>query len=388
MRVILDATFISSERQSSYTYLEGLIPRLREFPEIQVEVLESPMMKMPASLTGNSKVHAPRLPRSPAFLKGPVRKILSRGKWAIEKALLNRSLHRGEKSIFHTYYFSPLPDEKMWLVANALDTIPEKFGKEFGLEELDRTQRPRKQACFQRADRIIAISEATKRDVIEVYGIPADKIDVSYLSIDENFFVSAESPFAFAAPYLLQVGGRQHHKNFSRLLEAFASSHLKKDYILVSAGEPWTSEERELIQRWGLSEDVHSVAHPTREELKALCHGAAMMVYPSLYEGFGMPLLEAMAAGIPVATSSHSGSIPEIAADAAVYFDARDPADIARAMERLTDPSVANEYVQKGFINLKRFSWERMARETYQTYIKVTEASLVNATGSFGFASG
>jgi glycosyltransferase involved in cell wall biosynthesis len=99
-----------------------------------------------------------------------------------------------------------------------------------------------------------------------------------------------------------------------------------------------------------------------------------MLVYPSLYEGFGFPLVEAMACGTPVATSSHAGSIPEVAGEAALYFDPRDPADMAKKMEELLNPTRAQKYIEKGFQNIKRFSWDETAKKTLACYRKVFSA--------------
>ncbi len=99
-----------------------------------------------------------------------------------------------------------------------------------------------------------------------------------------------------------------------------------------------------------------------------------MLVYPSLYEGFGFPLVEAMACGTPVATSLGAGSIPEVAGNAAHYFDPRNPSDIAQKITELLDPALAKEYQQRGFENIQRFSWDKTAEKTLETYRKVFSA--------------
>jgi glycosyltransferase involved in cell wall biosynthesis len=141
--------------------------------------------------------------------------------------------------------------------------------------------------------------------------------------------------------------------------------------LLVCVGEPWSSEESELIHKWSLKDSVSLVETPKSEKLRELYQHAEMLVYPSLYEGFGFPLVEAMACGTPVATSKNGGSIPEIAGDAALYFDPRDPSDIAKKISELTKKELAGSLRQKGFENVKRFSWDLAAEQTVACYRRV-----------------
>ena len=162
-----------------------------------------------------------------------------------------------------------------------------------------------------------------------------------------------------------------HHRNFIRLLEAFAIGSFQKTFMLVCAGESWSSEETDLIQKWNLKNSVVLVETPTTQKLRELYQQAEMLVYPSLYEGFGFPLVEAMACGTPVATSKNGGSIPEVAGDAALYFDPRDPSDMAKTLLELTNKELAGSLRQKGFENVKRFSWDLAAEQTVACYRRV-----------------
>ena len=165
-----------------------------------------------------------------------------------------------------------------------------------------------------------------------------------------------------------------HHRNFARLAEAFSIGKFKNDLFLVCAGEPWLEEEISLFKKLGIESRVKLFTNPSNEQLRDLYQHASALVYPSLYEGFGFPLVEAMASGTPVATSKNAGSIPEVAADAAHYFDPRDPSDIAKKIEELLNPILSKSYVEKGFENIKRFSWDETAKKTIACYHKVFSA--------------
>jgi glycosyltransferase involved in cell wall biosynthesis len=237
---------------------------------------------------------------------------------------------------------------------------------------------------------IIADSEATKLDLMQVLDIAAAKIRVIYLGVDERFqpvrdaerIAATKQGYGIAGPYILYVGTLQPRKNLVRLLEAFGRvvsavdtgyegmNPYGKDAVaplsLVLAGRKgWgydaifgAAREMELGERVIFTDYVKA------EDLPALYSGAELFVLPSLYEGFGLPVLEAMACGAPVVASNVS-SLPEIVGDAGLLAAPTDVADIARAMVRvLMDPARAAEMRQRGFVQARRFTWEACARET------------------------
>ncbi len=224
---------------------------------------------------------------------------------------------------------------------------------------------------------VLADSAATKADLVRAYGITADKVHVVPLGRDERL-ARVEDPAALAAVrgryglgqrYLLYVGTLQPRKNLARLIEAFARLAARPgrgDVELVLAGKQgWLYDALSAqVSGLGLAGRVRFPGYLPDEDLPALLSGALAFVYPSLYEGFGIPVLEAGACGVPVITSNTS-SLPEVAGDAAILVDPHDVDAIADAMDRvLTDDALRAELVRRGHENVKRFSWEKCARET------------------------
>lgn len=252
----------------------------------------------------------------------------------------------------------------------AKETIPEKLGLK--LDGLG----------LRKAQHIIAVSKCTKTDLIQRLDIPARKVTVIYNGVDRNVF----HPVAgrrYEFPYLLYVGTERPRKNLGTLFAAF--SILKRDSIIPDlklvkvGGAGRTSEFRQAtfheIRRLGLEDEVVFVDYTSDKDLAAYYSSAVALVMPSLYEGFGLPMIEAMACGCPV-IASNSSSLPEVADDAALFFAPRDSQKLARLVNRLvTEPALRNELSGRGFERVTRFSWEMMARATLHVYQQV-EAEL------------
>jgi len=226
------------------------------------------------------------------------------------------------------------------------------------------------------AAHIIADSQATKRDLVERYGVEPSKISVIYPGYDEEAFQplrereaieAVKTRYGIAGDYILFVGTIQPRKNLVRLMEAF--SLLKRqaaDLQLVIAGKKgWLYEAIfRRVEELGLEGQVVFTGYVADEDLPALFSGARLFVFPSLYEGFGLPVLEAMACGVPVVCSNAS-SLPEVADDAALLFDPLDVVGMAAAMERvLGDERLRAKLVERGLKRARGFSWEKCARQT------------------------
>jgi len=306
--------------------------------------------------------------------QGRFRKFLSNIKWTFEHSRQKRALFSSEDTLFHSFFYTLPPSAKTALVTVAHDATIERLNEELGLHHAFSEHLGNKKQSFRRAKRVIAVSEATKKDISEIYNVPLDQIDCIYHSVGSEFSFDPESQALIDQPYILQVGGRLHHRNFARLAEAFTLSKLKSETLLVCAGEPWSEEEKVFLEKLGIRSQVRLFENPSVGNLRNLYQHAKMLVYPSLYEGFGFPLVEAMACGTPVATSLGAGSIPEVAGNAAHYFDPRNPSDIAQKITELLDPALAKEYQQRGFENIQRFSWDKTAEKTLETYRKVFSA--------------
>ncbi len=234
-----------------------------------------------------------------------------------------------------------------------------------------REQSLNKARCCERADHICAISNQTKEDLVRILAVPAEKISVTYLGNPlerASLDVGAEpSPEMF--PYLLYVGGRAWYKNFPALLSAFrASDFLVRSFrVICYGGGDFSATEREAINEMGLGDHIKFREGDDRR-LVRYYRNAAAHVITSLYEGFGLTLLEAMANDCPIISSNRS-SLPEVAGDAAAYFNPEDPRDMARAMEEtLSDSSALSQLRSKGRERSKLFSWDRCSRETLAVY--------------------
>lgn len=230
-------------------------------------------------------------------------------------------------------------------------------------------------------DAVITDSECSRRDILTHLPVHPDKVTVvpiaaspRYRPLDRTQTASVLARLGLTAPYILYVGSVEPRKNLSRLLEAFA--RLRADapgyrLVIVGAGRWKTTPIFKTVARLGLEPYVSFTGYVAEEDLPALYAGAALFVFPSLYEGFGLPVLEAMACGTPVITSNVS-SLPEVAGDAALTVNPFDVEAIADTMRRvLADPALAAHLRERGLARARQFSWERTARETLAVYERV-----------------
>jgi glycosyltransferase involved in cell wall biosynthesis len=227
-----------------------------------------------------------------------------------------------------------------------------------------------------RADMILADAASTQRDLIDVYRLPPEKIRVVYSGVDARFRpdVSEVSmqrvrELTRGKPYLLSVSTIQPRKNYVRLIEAFARIASSELQFVVAGGKGWMYDQVfQTIEKLGLQERVILPDFIFDDDLPALYAGATLFVYPSLYEGFGLPVAEAMACGAPV-VSSNASSLPEVGGDAVLYFDPRDVDAMVETIRRaLSDESLRWDLRARGFAQAKKFSWEKAAREL-QAYL-------------------
>ncbi len=237
------------------------------------------------------------------------------------------------------------------------------------------------------ADRIIAISEHAKRDVITTFNIPEEKIDVVYLGIDFNKFKKVDdkkeiddfmAEYNLPRKYLLYVGTDYPHKNLKNLFIAYSKiMHLSemRDYYLVIAGNNSYIKGPGYLNTYlePIKHRVVSLGHFADEKMHLLYNASDICILPSLYEGFGLTVLEAFACGVPLICSDAT-SLTEVAGDAAYMVDAKDPDQIAQAIVDVAkDTCLRNMLINKGLEKVKQFSWEKCAEETYNVYKKVLE---------------
>jgi glycosyltransferase involved in cell wall biosynthesis len=235
----------------------------------------------------------------------------------------------------------------------------------------------------RRATHVIAVSEATRRDVIEVLGIRPERVSVVHEGVSRRFHPPSDLDAArrtalrlgIAGPYILSVGTLEPRKNYVRLIEAFAGLRRAGiEHTLVLAGRPgWLNEPIfSAIDSLGLREHVR-VVEPTDADLPALYGAADLFVYASLYEGFGIPPLEALACGTPT-VSSNAASLPEVVGSAALLVAPEDVDGLRSAMLRvLDDPGLQAELRARGPEQSGQFTWERAAEATVEIYRRVLQ---------------
>ncbi|NBF09254.1 glycosyltransferase family 4 protein [Pseudomonas sp. Fl4BN1] len=270
--------------------------------------------------------------------------------------------------VHETYYsrFSPAPKESL-VVLTVYDMIHELFPESFSPRD---STTDLKRLAVERADHIICISESTRRDLIQLFSVPEEKLSVVHLGFEQFKPMSDGKQVKPVKPYLLYVGSRQGYKNFSGLLRAVSSSvRLRSDFDIVAfGGGGFSVREQELIGELGFSPEQVRQVGGDDAVLADLYDGARAFVYPSLYEGFGLPPLEAMAHSCPV-ISSNTSSMPEVIDDAGVFFDPARNDEIIGAIERVVySDSEISRLIERGRKRLDHFSWQRCAQETLSIY--------------------
>ena len=279
---------------------------------------------------------------------------------------------RKDVDILHETYYStfdlcPRSAKRIVTVHDMIhERLPEHFPQGNEIAQL-------KAQCINRADHVICVSENTRKDLIDLLGIPEEKISVVYHGYALGHVAS--TPIAKGKPFILYVGSRSGYKNFEMLLRAYACSDLLKNHFdLVCFGSgKFSTHEQALIKKWKISPIAVKHIAGNDDVLAGLYTSASVFVYPSLYEGFGIPPLEAMSFNCPVVCSNIS-SIPEVVGDAAELFDPFDETAILNAIERvLFSPEHSANLVAKGRVRIKQFSWDKCAAETLDVYRKVLQ---------------
>jgi len=233
----------------------------------------------------------------------------------------------------------------------------------------------------ERADKIIADSISTKKDIIEFFDYPEENIEVVYLASDEIYkpvedkeeIAEIRKKYGISRKYILFVGTIEPRKNLIRLLSVFEKLKIKfKEYQLVIVGQVgWMSEkffEKLKNLPENVKKDIILTGYIPKEDMVYLYNDSELFIYPSLYEGFGLPVLEAMSCGVPVITSNIS-SLPEVGGDACIYVNPYDEEDILYKIEKVLDnEEIKKEMRKKGLERAKLFNWEKTAENTLKVY--------------------
>lgn len=219
----------------------------------------------------------------------------------------------------------------------------------------------------KKAKKIITVSEFSKQQLVEILGINSDLIRVIYNGVDPSFALNTEQ-HEMGRPYLLYVGNRRKNKNLAAMLVAFAQADIPKDFVFLLTGNP-NPELIVLLSKLRISSRVRFLGFVKEAELPKLYKGAYATMFVSLMEGFGLPVIESMASGTPVLTSSES-SLPEIAGEAALCVSPYEVEAITNGINRLvSDHELYNDLKEKGLRRAQDFSWLTTAEETWDTIL-------------------
>lgn len=283
-----------------------------------------------------------------------------------------RALKGGDWDLFHPTYYYPYFLEHIDgrpFVLTLHDMIHEALPAMF--KSSDPTS-DNKRLLIERAEKVIAISESTKRDVVHFFGTPPSKVEVVHHGLTLDPGIAAPRPEWLPSRYVLFVGNRFTYKNFERFAVAF-SKVMKEEpdlYLVCGGGKPFREYELKLLGELEML-DRTICADIDDPLLACLYRNAEVFVFPSLYEGFGLPLLESMASRCPV-VASNTSSFPEVVGDAAVLFDPTDEGAMTGAiLDVLRDTNLRASMVEKGLRQVGRFSWDLAAQKTLEVYEKV-----------------
>ncbi len=284
-------------------------------------------------------------------------------------------IRKNSFDVYHPTYYSPDLIRYVKykpIVVTFHDMIHEKLSDQFSELRSDVKLIEEKKAIVHSATHIIAVSENTKKDVVEIYGIDPSKIKVVHLG---SSFATPTGNMADAniSPYLLYVGNRGLYKNFIPFLKAVAPFLLKNKLSFICAGgKEFSKEETEIIAALKV-EKLVSQQPANDKKLAQLYSNALGFVFPSLYEGFGIPILEAFSCDCPCILSNTS-SLPEVAQNAAVYMDPYDPASMYHAVETIfNSSSLRTDLAINGKNRLKNFSWNKHVDETLDLYTQLSK---------------
>jgi glycosyltransferase involved in cell wall biosynthesis len=382
MRVLYDhQVFSLQDAGGASRYHFELIRNLQGLDEIAIEVLlglNGSVMPFRSLQQVRTRVLGRRTTMKPGLLRYAINELLS----AVAAPL------RGRVDIYHPTLYRALPwVRRRGVVVTHHDCTHERFPHLFpNAASIVDTKRK----LFAQADAILCVSASSQRDLLHFYDVPEDKTHVVHHGFvplgpnNQGFTPSGlnqggadEGEVEKNAPYLLYVGSRASYKNFGFFLEAFSRSGLSGIYrLLAVGGGPFTAQEQEQIASLQLTGSVTLVPKADDATLARAYRDAALFVYPSMYEGFGFPPLEAMSLGCPV-LANRTSSLPEVCGDAAFYFESSDPAELAQRLQSIVEdkPGVANKR-QLGERQVKLYDWNRCARGTLAVYRQVTEEKL------------
>lgn len=362
MKIVYDHQIFTMQEYGGVSrYFVELAKQLTPRPDIELELLAPLHVNRHlerADLAIKSGVCIPRIPYSGRLLHH------------LNELMAYSRLRKQDPDIIHATFYSHinrLPGDKAKVVVTVHDMIHELYPDDF--KRYDHTARMKRDAV-NHSDHIICVSHNTRKDLLRLTGVDPQKVSVVYHGVN---FVASASVSQFTGPkrpFLLFVGKRGGYKNFIGLLKAYSdSAELKENFEIVCfGGGGFTSKERSIQKHLGLKHSQIQWFGGNDATLAELYKTATAFIYPSLYEGFGIPPLEAMSFNCPV-VCSNGGSIPEIVGGAGEFFDPLNTQDMVRAITRVvSSDSYTRDLCSLGQDQLKRYSWSKCAKETLEIY--------------------
>lgn len=356
MRVRYDDQIFSTQRVGGISrYFVELIREFAENPDLGVEVERG------WRWTGNVHALEARLGvplRVPGNSRAPILRFANR---------VYNARRSAADLTHHTYYGARYLRRSLGppTIVTVYDMIPELFPDLFPSGNPHQL----KEEYVRQAGTVLCISESTRRDLLRIYGSIACPTVVTHLGVGHQFVPEASRPRWCPDAYVLFLGRRNGYKDFHVALESFAEVARRQLglSLLTVGGGPLTQDEEALISRWGLRERVLQ-RHASDDELPGVLAGATAFLFPSRYEGFGLPTLEAMACATPTVLAN-SSSHPEVGGDAALYFPPGDSSALAHQISRLLgDGELHQRLSERGLARASRFTWRRTAAATAEAY--------------------
>jgi glycosyltransferase involved in cell wall biosynthesis len=365
MRILYDhQVFSLQDAGGASRYHFELTRNLQESEEVRIEMLmglNSSVMPFASLRRADTNVFAPATGINPGKARYAINELLS----ALMAPL------RGKVDIYHPTLYRALPwVRRRRMVVTHHDCTHERFPQLFSnAASIVETKRK----LFAQADAILCVSASSQRDLLHFYDVAEHKTHVIPHGFSPLRVEPGESEVTrtaeMVAPYLLYVGSRAGYKNFGLLLEAFSCSGLAESYrLLAVGGGPFSAREQERIASLGLSRSITLVPKGNDAVLARAYRSAALFIYPSLYEGFGFPPLEAMSMGCPVLVNRTS-SLPEVCGDAAFYFQASGAEELAATLvSTLSDSQGLMVKRQLGEQRVRLYDWRLSAQSTLDVY--------------------
>jgi glycosyltransferase involved in cell wall biosynthesis len=359
MRLLYDAVIFEEQEVGGISRIHReLLPRMCDLePSLEVTCLTTRKTRQP--LPAHQRIQVRRILPLERMLRP--HRVFGRATWRARPLALRLAVRRGPRAIWLSSYYTWPAGWRGPTVAMVYDLIYEFSPELYRRTGADQVRR-RIRETILRARHIICISECTQRDVVRLYGVPQSRTSVVYPGLPLDNVPEGEARFAEQAPprdYILYVGARWGYKNFLGLLEAFArwSQDVVVTLVCVGGDATWSAEESATLAHLGIAGRVRNLGPVSDTTLAKLYTEARFLVLPSLYEGFGLPLLEAMQYQT-LAVVSRTSSLPEVGGDVPFYFDPKERDSIMRAMAQAFQlpEDVRRERVAAGRARAARFS--------------------------------